>query len=236
MSHRSGNWLAEGCMIATAALQEPKTSMEEPGPKAAPRVAADLAIAAGSVSPANTNKDVILFFKDHPELASLPVVEDGVPIGIINRGIFLTGFSMPFHREVYERKSCIAFMDKRPLVVDAGPARLRAGPAGGGSRGQGAAGRIHGHAPRPVLRPGHRPRSAAGPGRAGSGAQPGDPGIHRLRPDDPGRAPGHLAGTAPVGGAGRPAPALGAPGPRGRRRLLRPADRPATAARACSWR
>jgi serine phosphatase RsbU (regulator of sigma subunit) len=107
-------------MIATAALQEPKTSMEEPGPKAAPRVAADLAIAAGSVSPANTNKDVILFFKDHPELASLPVVEDGVPIGIINRGIFLTGFSMPFHREVYERKSCIAFMDKRPLVVDAG--------------------------------------------------------------------------------------------------------------------
>jgi serine phosphatase RsbU (regulator of sigma subunit) len=59
------------------------------------------------------------FFKDHPDQAALPVVEDGMPIGIINRGIFLTGYSLPYHREVYERKSCIAFMDKSPLIVDA---------------------------------------------------------------------------------------------------------------------
>ena len=105
-------------MIAIEPMQEPKTSAEETGPRAVPRCASDLAGSAGCVSPAHTNKDVILFFKDHPDLASLPVVEDGVPIGIINRGIFLTGFSMPFHREVYERKSCIAFMDKTPLIVD----------------------------------------------------------------------------------------------------------------------
>ena len=105
-------------MIAIEPMQEPKTSAEETGPRAVPRCASDLAGSAGCVSPAHTNKDVILFFKDHADLASLPVVEDGVPIGIINRGIFLTGFSMPFHREVYERKSCIAFMDKTPLIVD----------------------------------------------------------------------------------------------------------------------
>jgi len=105
-------------MIVTEPANEPKTQAEESAPKAAPRSAADLAVATGHVSPANTNKEVILFFKDHPDQASLPVVEDGIPIGIINRGIFLTGFSMPFHREVYERKSCIAFMDKTPLIVD----------------------------------------------------------------------------------------------------------------------
>jgi len=100
------------------AVEEPKSPAEESVPRSAPRAAADLAVSTGYVSPANTNKEVILFFKDHPDQASLPVVEDGVPIGIINRGIFLTGFSMPFHREVYERKSCIAFMDKTPLIVD----------------------------------------------------------------------------------------------------------------------
>jgi serine phosphatase RsbU (regulator of sigma subunit) len=105
-------------MIAVEPMQEPKILAEEPAPRQAPRSASDLAVSAGHVSPANTNKEVILFFKDHPDQASLPVVEDGVPIGIINRGIFLTGFSMPFHREVYERKSCIAFMDKTPLIVD----------------------------------------------------------------------------------------------------------------------
>ena len=105
-------------MIAVEPMQEPKILVEEPAPRQAPRSASDLAVSAGHVSPANTNKEVILFFKDHPDQASLPVVEDGVPIGIINRGIFLTGFSMPFHREVYERKSCIAFMDKTPLIVD----------------------------------------------------------------------------------------------------------------------
>jgi serine phosphatase RsbU (regulator of sigma subunit) len=106
-------------MSAIESLQEPTTIAEDSGPKPAPRCAADLANAAGAVSPANINKDVILFFKDHPEQASLPVVEYGVPIGIINRSIFLTGFSMPFHREIYERKSCIAFMDKTPMIVDA---------------------------------------------------------------------------------------------------------------------
>jgi len=106
-------------MIAIESIQEPEAPAEEPAIKAAPRSAADLAMSPGAVSPANTNKDVVKFFKDHPDQASLPVVEDGIPIGIINRGIFLTGYSMPYHREIYERKSCIAFMDKSPLIADA---------------------------------------------------------------------------------------------------------------------
>ena len=84
------------------------------------RRASDLAATLPPMTPGNTNGDVSRFFHDHPGIACLPVVEAGVPIGLINRSIFLGGLSLPFHREVYERKSCIAFMDKRPLVVDSG--------------------------------------------------------------------------------------------------------------------
>ncbi|ATU68449.1 protein-serine/threonine phosphatase [Piscinibacter gummiphilus] len=66
-----------------------------------------------------TNEQVMDVFTRHRDLNSLPVVEGLQPIGLINRNIFLSQMSKPFHRELYNRKSCIAFMDKDPLVVDA---------------------------------------------------------------------------------------------------------------------
>jgi len=108
-------------MKAIESIQDPAQGQEQEdgGSRSAPRCAADLAVEAGAVAPADTNRDVLRFFQEHPEQISLPVVEEGQAIGIINRGIFLTGYSMPFHQEVYQRKSCIAFMDKNPLIVDA---------------------------------------------------------------------------------------------------------------------
>lgn len=82
------------------------------------RRAADLVSRVPTMTPANTNEDVIDHFRQHPGQTCLPVLEDDVPIGLINRGIFLTGFAQPFRREIYNRKSCIAFMDKMPLVVE----------------------------------------------------------------------------------------------------------------------
>eukprot|EP01035_Chromulina_nebulosa_P024548 gene24547-31968_t len=58
-------------------------------------------------------------FNRHRDLVSLPVVEQNQPIGLINRNIFLSQMSKPFRVELYGRKSCIAFMDKDPLIVDA---------------------------------------------------------------------------------------------------------------------
>ena len=106
-------------MNTMAPMEHVETGAETTAVPVSLRCAADLARSPECVSPTDTNREVIRFFKEHPDLTALPVVEEGVPIGIINRGIFLTGFSQPFHREVYERKSCIAFMDKTPLVVDA---------------------------------------------------------------------------------------------------------------------
>ncbi|WP_232468209.1 SpoIIE family protein phosphatase [Bordetella genomosp. 13] len=59
-------------------------------------------------------------FSSRRDMTSLAVVEDDRPIGLINRNIFLSQMSKPFHRELYDKKSCIAFMDKEPLIVDAG--------------------------------------------------------------------------------------------------------------------
>ncbi|MGO4328483.1 SpoIIE family protein phosphatase [Cupriavidus sp. 2TAF22] len=81
--------------------------------------AEDLCAATPSVTTEQTNQDVLDVFGKHRDLDSLPVTEDDRPIGLINRAIFMSQMSKPYHRELYNRKSCIAFMDKEPLVVDA---------------------------------------------------------------------------------------------------------------------
>lgn len=81
--------------------------------------AEDLAVPTPSVTTDQTNQDVLEVFTLHRDLDCLPVTEQGKPIGLINRSIFLSQMSKPYHRELYNRKSCIAFMDKEPLVVDA---------------------------------------------------------------------------------------------------------------------
>lgn len=65
-----------------------------------------------------TNADVLTVFGRHRELVSLPVLDQDRPIGLISRHIFMSQMSKPYYRELYEKKSCIAFMDKSPLIVD----------------------------------------------------------------------------------------------------------------------
>lgn len=77
-----------------------------------------LLIAAQAVTSAHSNGDVFRLFEEKPDLNGLPVIEDGRPIGMINRNIFMQSFARPFHREIYLGKSCIAFMDKAPLIVE----------------------------------------------------------------------------------------------------------------------
>jgi len=83
-------------------------------------VAADLCVETVSVQSDVTNFAVLELFSERRDLMSLPVIEQGRPIGLISRNIFLSQMSKPFYHEVYGKKSCIAFMDKEPLIVDAG--------------------------------------------------------------------------------------------------------------------
>ena len=84
------------------------------------RCALDLCTDWPAVEAEDTNARIMQLFNERREITSLAVIEHDRPIGLINRDIFLSQMSKPYHREVYDRKSCIAFMDKEPLVVDAG--------------------------------------------------------------------------------------------------------------------
>ncbi|MFI3156594.1 MAG: SpoIIE family protein phosphatase [Methylococcaceae bacterium] len=71
-----------------------------------------------SVSPGQTNHEIGKLLETHPELISIAVVENNKPIGLITRNFFMEGMAKPFHHDLFDRKSCIAFMDKEPLIVD----------------------------------------------------------------------------------------------------------------------
>lgn len=85
-------------------------------------LARDLAIAVPTVSSDESNGRVLELFGKNRELISLPVLDHGRPMGLISRNIFMSQMSRPYHRELYEKKTCIAFMDKNPLIVDAATA------------------------------------------------------------------------------------------------------------------
>lgn len=56
------------------------------------------------VSSSHTNDDVLAMFAAESRLIALPVVENGVPVGLINRNQFMDAMARPFHREIYGRK------------------------------------------------------------------------------------------------------------------------------------
>ncbi|WP_205194716.1 SpoIIE family protein phosphatase [Burkholderia sp. Ax-1719] len=89
------------------------------GPTGGPRCAGDLCQSAPAIDASDSNSRVMEVFYSRRDLISLAVIEGDRPIGLINRDIFLSQMSKPFHRELYDKKSCIAFMDKEPLIVDA---------------------------------------------------------------------------------------------------------------------
>lgn len=84
------------------------------------RCAGDLVIEARAISPDFRNEEVLALFGQQSSLTHLPVLmTDGRPLGLINRNIFHSMMTKPFYPELYSQKSCITFMDKDPLIVEA---------------------------------------------------------------------------------------------------------------------
>lgn len=67
----------------------------------------------------DTSNDVLheLFIGD-PELQALPVVENGLPVGLINRNALIDNLARPYRRELFGKKPCTRLMDAAPLIVD----------------------------------------------------------------------------------------------------------------------
>ncbi|SFD54387.1 SpoIIE family protein phosphatase [Paracidovorax konjaci] len=100
-------------------MSESRAYLTEFRPRFRSPSAADLCTPVPCMTTGQTNEEVLDVFSRHRDLVALPVLEGDRPIGLINRNIFLSQMSKQFRMELYGRKSCIAFMDKEPLVVDA---------------------------------------------------------------------------------------------------------------------
>lgn len=102
--------------------------MSSPPPSDAPAVhgplvidrqfAGDLLMAVDPVTPEHTNEQVAEIFARHRWMQNLPVVHGRRPMGLINRNLFHNMMAKPYYPELYNRQSCIAFMDKNPLVAE----------------------------------------------------------------------------------------------------------------------
>lgn len=85
-------------------------------------VAGNVLNECASIDATAHTREVLDMFERHADLLSLPVVEKLTrqPIGLINRAIFMSNLAKPFYSEIYLDRSCLAFMDKTPLIVEEG--------------------------------------------------------------------------------------------------------------------
>lgn len=80
--------------------------------------AARLMVAVLPLAPSVPNWKVARRFALERELQSIPVVKDGVPVGLINRYTFTDLMARPFTPELYGKRPCEVLMDRAFLVVD----------------------------------------------------------------------------------------------------------------------
>lgn len=72
------------------------------------------------VTPETTNDEVYAIFEACTHLNSLPVVKQGLPLGLISRYSFVDYFARLYVRELYGKKPCNLLMDSKPLIVEHG--------------------------------------------------------------------------------------------------------------------
>lgn len=71
-----------------------------------------------AASPDMTNTEVCDMFNGDPELEVIPVVDDGMPVGLITRRDLIDRFARLYSRDLYGKKACTTFMDAHPLITD----------------------------------------------------------------------------------------------------------------------
>jgi diguanylate cyclase (GGDEF)-like protein len=71
-----------------------------------------------AVTPEMSCNRVYDIFMSAPALEIMPVVDDGTPVGLITRSDLIDRFARPYQRELYGKKSCTVFMDRKPLIAD----------------------------------------------------------------------------------------------------------------------
>jgi diguanylate cyclase (GGDEF)-like protein len=68
--------------------------------------------------PTSENDTIFDRFCESTTLRVIPIVANGIPVGLINRSHFMDMISRPFQRELHGKKPCKHFMNASPLLVD----------------------------------------------------------------------------------------------------------------------
>ena len=77
-----------------------------------------LAVPLAPLSPEISCADVYNMMDADEALFALPIVVDGVPLGITGRVMLLRQFARPYWREVYQHRPITKLMEASPLIVD----------------------------------------------------------------------------------------------------------------------
>lgn len=105
--------------LRMAACPVPVRPTSSPGIVAREVVIGHLLLDAPAVAPSTSNIEVSEIFKRNAGLHALPVIQDGHPIGLINRRVFMERIAQPFAREIFGMKPCTEFMHGNPVVCEA---------------------------------------------------------------------------------------------------------------------
>ncbi|WP_420226841.1 EAL domain-containing protein [Pigmentiphaga litoralis] len=73
---------------------------------------------APAVSPDTSHQTVAVMFQADESLQSIAIVEDGAPVGMLNRERFFDQYAKPYFKELYGRKPCTLFAHMSPLTLD----------------------------------------------------------------------------------------------------------------------
>ncbi|AVS61185.1 diguanylate phosphodiesterase [Paracidovorax avenae] len=89
------------------------------GQNARPGILRNLLVVHAPTATSETSNDTVAgFFKAHPELHALPVLDGARPVALINRQQFMNHYATLYFREVHGRKACAAFANPAPRVVE----------------------------------------------------------------------------------------------------------------------
>jgi diguanylate cyclase (GGDEF)-like protein len=81
-------------------------------------IALKLLCVVPTVTPKMRNNQVYDIFANTPDLQVIPVVENGIPLGLITRANLIDRFARPYLRELQGKKACTLFMDSNPMITD----------------------------------------------------------------------------------------------------------------------
>jgi len=68
--------------------------------------------------PTLSNEEAYLIFAGDPGLALIPLVDDGIPVGLVERHLFLVHYAGLFRRELYSRRPVRSVIDTATVIVE----------------------------------------------------------------------------------------------------------------------